>query len=118
MYHDTDPEMLLSAVSDDRFRHILAAIAREPLTVGEIAEECDLPQSTVYRRVQSLSEDDLIEEALRVNGGGCHSKEYGLCYESLSATMEVDGNLEIGISCEVTENENENERGMLPHPSP
>lgn len=116
MCHNMNPEMLLSAISDDRFRHILAAIAQEPLTVGEIAEKCDLPQSTVYRRVQSLSEDDLIEETLRVKGGGCHSKEYGLCCESLSATMEVDGSIEIGISCEVTEPEKE-ERGY-PHPSP
>lgn len=116
MCKDTNPERLLSAVSDDRFRHILAAVAEEPLSVGEIAEECGLPQSTVYRRVRSLADDDLVEETLRVHGDGCHSKEYGLCGEDLSARMEVDGSIEIEVFCEVTEQDQESEK--LLHPSP
>jgi IclR helix-turn-helix domain. len=116
MCKDTNPERLLSAVSDDRFRHILAAIAKKPLTVGEIAGECDLPQSTVYRRVQSLTDDNLVEQTLRVHGDGCHSKEYGLYGEGLSASMEVDGSIEIEVFCEVTEKEQESEE--LLHPSP
>lgn len=103
-------EGLLGTLSDERSQRILAMTAREPLTVKEISEECDLPRSTVYRRVKSLAENGPLEENCRYYDSGNHSKEYELCCDSNSKTIEVGGVIEVEISYETQESDGSGEK--------
>ncbi|GAB3673329.1 helix-turn-helix domain-containing protein [Halopiger thermotolerans] len=54
-----NPELLIELLNDDDARAIYLHL-EEPSTVGDLADELDLPQSTAYRKVQNLHEAGLI----------------------------------------------------------
>jgi DNA-binding transcriptional ArsR family regulator len=71
-----DPQAVLAALDDDACREILEATAEESLTATELSEQCDIPMSTAYRKVEKLAEADLVEERVRINTSGKHATEY------------------------------------------
>jgi DNA-binding transcriptional ArsR family regulator len=96
-----NPEKLIEIVSDRKSMRILSVTAEEGLTVKEISESCGLPKSTVYRKVESLTEAGLLEERLRRESTGHHSKEYGLRSDEISVSTEVGDFAEVEISVDV-----------------
>lgn len=71
---------LLDALGDDVSRRVLQACKQKPLTAEELAETCDVSESTIYRRLETLSSLGLVERTQRVEAP---SKT---CYETV-----VDG---------------------------
>ncbi|WP_411966327.1 ArsR/SmtB family transcription factor [Haloferax sp. YSMS24] len=71
---------LLDALGDTVSRDVLLACKRAPMTAEELAADCDVSESTIYRRLETLSSLGLIERNQRV---GSPSKT---CYETV-----VDG---------------------------
>lgn len=51
---------LLEVISDKYTRGILKAIIDKPKTCLEISRECNIPISTVYRRIQFLHDNKLL----------------------------------------------------------
>lgn len=66
---------ILEAVGNAVNRKILRC-ADPPMTVKEISNECDIPLSTAYRRVEELTEVGILREQLRVMGNGLNPAEY------------------------------------------
>ncbi|MFC6716650.1 ArsR/SmtB family transcription factor [Natrialbaceae archaeon GCM10025810] len=62
---DCSPPLIVDLLSDPTARRIFVAVER-PKTVGELAAELDLPQSTAYRHVGTLTEAGLLR---RLNDG-------------------------------------------------
>jgi len=72
---DADPAQVLEQLSDPGCRAILAATGR-PRTAAELCELCEMPTSTVYRKLEGLSEAALLEETRRLRDHGNHPVQY------------------------------------------
>ena len=56
-------ETVLDALCDDNCRTIIQTLT-EPMTVEEITEATDIPQSTAYQKIAKLSEAGLVAEGV------------------------------------------------------
>ena len=61
--------------------------ATEPVTVGELATEIDLPPSTAYRKVAALEDAGLLIETRRSSGSD-HPSEYVRSVDAVSITHD------------------------------
>lgn len=82
MRQEPDTGTVLDALDDETARVILEAL-REPMTAGEVAEECDLPRSSVYRKLGRLAEASLLEEETRLRADGHHTVQYRVDFDSV-----------------------------------
>jgi DNA-binding transcriptional ArsR family regulator len=89
---------VLDAVDDADCRDILEATREDARTVGEIADHCELAQSTAYRKVDILADADLLEESLRIRESGKHVSEYSCCVEDLTLSVSTDDGIELTVS--------------------
>lgn len=72
---DTDDQAVFEALADPDCRDILAAVG-EPLPAKAVAEACDLPQTSTYRKLQQLSEAGLVAEETELRPDGHHATTY------------------------------------------
>jgi DNA-binding transcriptional ArsR family regulator len=80
-------QRLLDALSEEANRAILSALD-EPTPVAELVEECEIPMSTVYRRLDALDEMDLVTEHVTI---GAEKGRYRLYERNVSrVTISVD----------------------------
>lgn len=101
---DVDPADVLAAFDDSACRQILAAVDEEALTAQELSETCDIPLSTLYRKIDLLVETTLVDEQLRLDANGRHSREYVRSVVQVEITMN-EGSIEMELSREPDENE-------------
>ncbi|WP_148413952.1 helix-turn-helix domain-containing protein [Haloferax sp. KTX1] len=88
---ESSDDDLLDALGDDVSRGVLLACNRAPMTAEELAESCEVSESTIYRRLETLSGLGLVERTQRVDAP---SKT---CYETV-----VDGlSIHLGDSLRV-----------------
>ncbi|AEH36343.1 winged helix-turn-helix domain-containing protein [Halopiger xanaduensis] len=92
-----DPQHVLAALDDDACRAILEATSDESLTATELSEQCDIPTSTAYRKVEMLTEADLVEERVRINTSGKHATEYRRSFDDVVVSV-ADGGVEIEMT--------------------
>lgn len=69
------PSTVLSVLSDDVCRSLLG-VADEPLTAKELAAECDMSSSTVYRKLDALARTPLVDATVRPRLHGKHPQQY------------------------------------------
>jgi len=67
---DVKNEALLSIVADKYCRFILEAIMDMPKSTIEIASEKKIPLSTVYRRIQTLHDNKLVQTSGTITDEG------------------------------------------------
>lgn len=67
---------VLAALVDPDCQCILSATTHDVMTASELSEACDIPQSTLYRKLELLETTGLIEERVRLNQDGKHPSEY------------------------------------------
>ncbi|WP_254528504.1 winged helix-turn-helix domain-containing protein [Natrinema gelatinilyticum] len=99
-WHATDPvtpQAVLAALDDDACRSILEATNEESLTATEVSERCDIPMSTAYRKVEMLTEADLVTEQVRINTSGKHATEYRKNFDDVLVSV-TDGEIEIEMT--------------------
>ncbi len=108
--HAESPQRLLEILADPKSRAIIASVADERKSVSEIADDCDMPLSTSYRRMDTLVESGIVEDALRMKNAGRHEKEYVLRSKEISTGFTVDDTLDIRFSFDATEEEYEDEK--------
>ncbi|TMT85628.1 ArsR family transcriptional regulator [Haloterrigena sp. H1] len=92
-----DPQAVLAALDDDACRAILEATAETALTATELSEECDIPMSTAYRKVEMLTEADLVAEQVRINTSGKHATEYRKNFDDVLVSV-ADGGVEVELT--------------------
>lgn len=93
-----DSETVLSALEDPDCRKLLEATAEEALTAQEITEQCDIPRSTTYRKVEMLTDAGLLEERVRLSADGKHASEYRRAFEDVTISLSSSDGFEVGIS--------------------
>lgn len=88
-------EELLVALADPDCQCILSATREGPRTAGELSDECDIPQSTIYRKLDLLTETMLLDERVRVNRNGKHPSEYVRAFDRI--VVDIDENCSVNV---------------------
>ncbi|MDF9748237.1 ArsR/SmtB family transcription factor [Natrinema salsiterrestre] len=97
---DRDNEELRSIASllaDECTQTILIETATEPMSAEELSEVCEVSPQTIYRRLDDLSEHDLIEEDLQPDADGHHYKVYTATLDRVVVDLTTDG-FELSLS--------------------
>lgn len=88
---------VLEALDDQGCRCIIEALD-DPMTAKELSEECDIPLSTTYRKLELLTDAALLEERAVLQPDGHHTTEYDLIFEEMVIQLDEDHNLDVGIA--------------------
>ncbi|WP_254864717.1 winged helix-turn-helix domain-containing protein [Halovivax gelatinilyticus] len=85
-----------AALDDPDCREIIRAL-ETPLTAAEIQERCDIPQSTLYRKLEQLTDATLLEESTEIRRDGHHASKYSIAFEEIRITMDEDHTLDVAV---------------------
>lgn len=88
---------ICAALDDPDCREIIRNLD-EPLTAAELTSRCDIPQSTLYRKLELLTDATLLEESTEIRRDGHHASRYALAFEEITLFLEEDQS--IGVSIE------------------
>jgi len=91
-----DVQSVLHALHDDDCRAVLEATDEESLSANELADACDLPLSTAYRKLDMLTETGLLAERTRLCPDGKHASEYVRVVDEV--LVDADGGFELTIT--------------------
>mgnify|MGYP006282449669 CR=1 FL=1 len=90
-------EDIAALLEDDCARTILAATSKRPMTAKELTERCDASGPTIYRRIEALQEQDLIESRTKPDTeGGHHEQVYAATLSQVNVTLR-DGTFEVQV---------------------
>jgi DNA-binding transcriptional ArsR family regulator len=91
-----DVQAVLDALDDPECRRIIKALD-ESMTASEISEQCDIPRSTAYRKLELLSEASLVDEQVEVRSDGHHTTRYVVDFQIVHVALDDDRDLEIVV---------------------
>jgi len=81
---------VLDALADDAARQIVAALT-EPKTASELSEECDIPLSTTYRKLEILTDASLLSESTDIRRDGQHTTRYSVSFDAVTVSVDDGG---------------------------
>lgn len=87
----SDVATVAGLLADDTARSILEATATEPMSAEELSDHCDVSTPTIYRRLETLREQDLIDERTHPDEDGHHYKEYAARLDRIVVELTDDG---------------------------
>lgn len=93
---EPDPDDVFRALEDRTCREIVRELD-EPKTVAEIAETCEVPLSTSYRKVEKLEEASLVTRRTQIRSGGHHRALYRVNFATIVVLLTQDRALELEI---------------------
>lgn len=82
---------LLDVLDDEDCRAVLEATGGAALSAKEIAERCEIPSSTAYRKIDRLVEAGLLNESIRISGSGKHASEYSRSVDRVALSIGDTG---------------------------
>ena len=91
MSEEPTAEDLLAILDDEYARPILVAATAEPQSAKELAEACGASLPTVYRRLDTLAEYDLITERTEVDDNGHHYSTYEATLQAVAIELDEAG---------------------------
>ncbi len=84
-----EPSAVLQALADDDAREILQTLT-EPMTAQELQNECEIPESTLYRKLDMLTSTDLLTQQTRIRRDGHHANEYAVAFSAITVTRDTE----------------------------
>lgn len=94
----SEVESFFDVLDDADCRSILRATSEEALSASELSEECGIPLSTTYRKLESLTEAGLLEEGLRLRRSGKHTSEYRRRVDDIVVSMDAAGEFSLSVT--------------------
>lgn len=99
--HDTDDDApslqtVLDALDDPAARTIIAHL-EEPMTAQQLTDVCDIPESTLYRKLALLSEASLLTERQTIRPDGQHMTRYRIEFETIQLQLTETQEFEVAI---------------------
>ncbi|MFB6124240.1 MAG: helix-turn-helix domain-containing protein [Haloferacaceae archaeon] len=88
----------LDVIADGDCRAILDTTGCEPMTAAEISDQCGIPLSTTYRKLDRLTDENLLEERTRVRRVGKHARQYERVVDELHIHLTGDGDVEVDVT--------------------
>ncbi|WP_132058797.1 winged helix-turn-helix domain-containing protein [Halorussus amylolyticus] len=92
-----DLQAVLGALDDPDCRAIVKRLD-EPMTASELSDATDIPLSTVYRKLDLLSDASLLRELTEVRSDGHHTTRYDLDFEEVRLAITEAREFEVGVS--------------------
>jgi DNA-binding IclR family transcriptional regulator len=92
-----DLQELLGALEDPDCRTIVRRLD-EPMTASELSDECDIPLSTIYRKLDTMSDATLLDELTEVRSDGHHTTRYDVAFDEIRILLEEDRSLDVELS--------------------
>lgn len=89
-------EEICAALDDPDCREIIRTL-EEPMTASELTEQCDIPQSTLYRKLELLTDATLLEESTEIRRDGHHASQYVIAFEEITLGLDEDRSLTVRI---------------------
>ena len=83
-------DAVLDVLSDPECRCLLETLD-DPTTAQEAADRCELAQTTVYRKLERLSDAALVEERVDVRADGHHATAYVRDFTGVAVVYGGDG---------------------------
>ncbi|WP_293031748.1 helix-turn-helix domain-containing protein [Natronococcus sp.] len=90
------PEVICSALDDPDCREIIRKL-EEPMTASELNTRCEIPQSTLYRKLELLTDSTLLEESTEIRRDGHHASKYSVAFDEITLVLEDDRSLSVQI---------------------
>ncbi|WP_135823175.1 MULTISPECIES: winged helix-turn-helix domain-containing protein [Halobacteriales] len=87
---------VLDALDDANCRAILRETA-EPMTANELIDACDIPKSTLYRKLELLSRASLVREQDTINPGGGRTTRYERDFDNVTISMDDEDDLSVAV---------------------
>lgn len=88
----------MEALTDEDCRAIMAATTDEALSANEISARCDLPRSTTYRKLETLTEVDLLGERIRICRSGKNPSEYVRLVDEVTVGIDDTGAIALDVT--------------------
>ncbi|WP_135305106.1 ArsR/SmtB family transcription factor [Haloarcula amylovorans] len=94
-----DPALgdILDILSDEYARDILAATSIKPMSAQQLADECEMSEPTVYRRVERLQTHGLLDEQTKVRTENNHYSVYTATLSEFSLALDT-GSFEAAVT--------------------
>lgn len=87
---------VVGALHDEDCRRIVESLD-EPLTASELRERCEIPRSTLYRKLDRLREATLVRERPEFRSDGSHASQYAVDFRSVVIRREETAELNVEI---------------------
>ena len=91
-------DQLMSALNDKKSRRILSETTQEALSAGEISDRCDIPLSTVYRKLEQLVDAGMLVERVRLSSHPDYTREYLLDVTALTVDIGDESGVSLVVS--------------------
>ncbi|SEH17894.1 Helix-turn-helix domain-containing protein [Natronorubrum sediminis] len=91
-----DTERVIGVLDDADCRAIIA-ILEEPKTASEIADEAELPLSTAYRKLDRLTDAELVSETAGVRRGRHQTARYVATFDRIAITLDDDREFRVDV---------------------
>ena len=82
---------ILRALADADTRSILQATSSDPQTAGELADQLDIKRTTLYRKLEWLTELAFLQATCRLKGDGHHTNQYRRTFDGVSIDLSDEG---------------------------
>lgn len=82
---------LLSLLDDEDCRAVLRVADDRPWSARELATACDVPPSTMYRKLDRLATAGLLDECIDICRSGRHTRGYRRAISDVSVSVDGDG---------------------------
>lgn len=87
---------VLEALNDADCRAILRETA-QPMTATELIDVCDIPKSTLYRKLDLLSRTSLVRERDQITPGGGRITHYERDFDDVMISMDDDDDFSVTV---------------------
>jgi DNA-binding transcriptional ArsR family regulator len=87
---------VLDALDDPACRAVINHLD-DPMTANELATACDIPLSTMYRKLDLLTEASLVREQAAIREDGQHTTRYALAFEEIDVSLDEEHLIEVQI---------------------
>ncbi|ELY91298.1 hypothetical protein C483_09671 [Natrialba hulunbeirensis JCM 10989] len=87
---------ICAALDDPDCREIIRNL-EEPMTASELTNRCEIPQSTLYRKLELLTDSTLLEETTEIRRDGHHASKYAVAFDEISIGLDDDQSLTVQI---------------------
>lgn len=97
---DDDEEPVLQDVLDALDDPACRAVIRhldEPMTTKELTAACDISLSTMYRKLDLLSDASLVHEQTEIRQDGQHTTQYALAFEEINVSLDDERMIDVQI---------------------
>ncbi|WP_324758377.1 ArsR/SmtB family transcription factor [Haloarcula sp. GH36] len=93
---EIDTQAVFDALADPDCREILATLD-EPRPAKQVAQDCGMPQTSTYRKLERLSEADLVAEETEVRSDGHHATRYVRDCSGVFVTVTAEDQFDVDV---------------------